>query len=242
MGKYIVIEDFMVKDLQLKGNDLLVYAIIYGFSQDGKSGFAGTLQYLADWCGATKHGVMKNLKNLTERNLITKEEHMFHNCKYNLYRVTELHSMKLSYIGYTKDISNKDLKEEDNKEEGFIGSVVTKSKKKNKYEKCNDLIPEYVEDEKLQDLLQCYLKLRLEMSDSPIYVNQWKGLLNKLVGMSEDTEVLCDIVQQSIDRGYRSFFPITKRKNQGFTEAISKTTPEKSKKQKEGSNISGRKF
>ena len=61
---YLVIQSWMVTDLQLSGNDLMVYAIIYGFSQDGESRFTGSLQYLADWCNATKAGIQKNLKNL----------------------------------------------------------------------------------------------------------------------------------------------------------------------------------
>ena len=33
---YICIEAFMVNELKLSGTELIVYAIIYGFSQDGK--------------------------------------------------------------------------------------------------------------------------------------------------------------------------------------------------------------
>ena len=61
---YITIQAWMRTELGLKGNDLLVYAIIYGFSQVENQRFNGSLQYLADWCGATKSGIQKNLKNL----------------------------------------------------------------------------------------------------------------------------------------------------------------------------------
>ena len=73
-GTYIHIEAFMVNELNLKGNDLLVYAIIHGFSQDGLSEFKGGLQYLADWCNSTKQGILKNLKSLIDKNLIEKIE------------------------------------------------------------------------------------------------------------------------------------------------------------------------
>ena len=33
-GNYYVVQSFMVKELKLKGNELVVYAIIYGFSQN----------------------------------------------------------------------------------------------------------------------------------------------------------------------------------------------------------------
>ena len=58
-GNYITIQSFMVKDLKLKGNELLVYAMIYGFSQNGQTKFTGSLQYLADWTNSTRRGVMK---------------------------------------------------------------------------------------------------------------------------------------------------------------------------------------
>lgn len=69
---FICIQGWMISKLNLKGNDLLVYAIIYGYSQDGSSWFSGGLQYLADWVNGTKHGVMKNLKHLESMGLIKK--------------------------------------------------------------------------------------------------------------------------------------------------------------------------
>ena len=47
---FISIQGWMRTELNLSGNELLVYAIIYGFSQDGESKFTGSRQYLADWC------------------------------------------------------------------------------------------------------------------------------------------------------------------------------------------------
>ena len=73
-GSYINIQPFMVRDLELKGNELLIYAIIYGFSQDGESYFTGSIQYLADWTNSTRQGVIKVLKNLTEKGLLKKFE------------------------------------------------------------------------------------------------------------------------------------------------------------------------
>ena len=46
---YINIQAFMRNDLNLKGNELLVYAIIYGFSQDEETKFTGSSTYIADW-------------------------------------------------------------------------------------------------------------------------------------------------------------------------------------------------
>lgn len=71
-GSYINIQSFMVTELELKGNELLAYAIIYGFSQTNGTYFSGSTQYLADWTNSTRQGIMKNLKSLIDKGLIEK--------------------------------------------------------------------------------------------------------------------------------------------------------------------------
>ncbi len=67
---YLQISAWMLTELELKGNELLVYALIHGFSQDGKSEFHGSLTYMAAWTNSTKAGVIKVLKSLLEKGLI----------------------------------------------------------------------------------------------------------------------------------------------------------------------------
>ena len=69
---YITIQGWMITDLNLKGNELLIYAIIYGFSQVSGQAFSGSLQYLADWTNSTKQGVIKNLQSLCSKGYLTK--------------------------------------------------------------------------------------------------------------------------------------------------------------------------
>lgn len=85
---HIVIHGWMVngEELDLKGNDLLVYAIIYGFSQADDQYFKGSLQYLADWTGSTKQGIQKNIKNLIDKGLIEKKEVYINGVKFCHYR------------------------------------------------------------------------------------------------------------------------------------------------------------
>ena len=47
-GSYVVIQAFMLNDLHLKGNELIVYATVYGFTQDGEHWFHGTRRSGAD--------------------------------------------------------------------------------------------------------------------------------------------------------------------------------------------------
>ena len=69
---YFQISGWMLNKLNLKGTALNVYAIIYGFTQDGESEFKGSRQYLCDFTGATKPTIDKALNFLIENKGITK--------------------------------------------------------------------------------------------------------------------------------------------------------------------------
>lgn len=71
---YITIQGWMRNELNLKGNELIIYAIIYGFSQSENHKFTGSLKYLSEWCGVSKQTVLNCLKTLIDRHLIDKNE------------------------------------------------------------------------------------------------------------------------------------------------------------------------
>ena len=82
---YIVIQSFMVRDLRLKGNELLVYAIIFDSSQTEEQKFSGSLRYLAGRTNSTKRGVLNSLKSLMQKGYIKKEEQIINGVKYCSY-------------------------------------------------------------------------------------------------------------------------------------------------------------
>lgn len=84
---FVSVFGFMVEDLQLKGIELQVYAIVYGFSQDDDSEFAGSLSYLMAWTGASKPTVIKVLKSLVDKDLIEKKTINIHGVTFNKYKV-----------------------------------------------------------------------------------------------------------------------------------------------------------
>jgi stress-induced morphogen len=96
---YIVVESFMINKLNLKGNELLIYAIIYGFSQDGNSYFYGSLQYLENWTNSTRQGVLKALKKLQEKGLIEKKDCYENNVKKCFYRVVNKVDQSTKFTG-----------------------------------------------------------------------------------------------------------------------------------------------
>ena len=69
---YVVLRPFMVEELGLKGSELVAYALIYGFSQDGESWFTGSAQYVADWCGIARRNAISVLQKLTDKGLVEK--------------------------------------------------------------------------------------------------------------------------------------------------------------------------
>lgn len=73
---FIVVHGWMVSDLKLKGNELFVYAMIYGFSQDGVSEFRGSLAYIEKWLNMTRKTAIATLTSLVEKGLIVKTENV----------------------------------------------------------------------------------------------------------------------------------------------------------------------
>lgn len=83
----IMIHGWMRTILDLKSSELVVYAIIYGFSQDGESEFFGSRQYLADWVGCSVKTIERVLNNLVDTQLINKRVVTKNNVNYPHYSV-----------------------------------------------------------------------------------------------------------------------------------------------------------
>ena len=93
-SNYVTILSPMITVLKLKGNELLIFALIHGFSQDGQSTFKGSLQYLIEWTGLDKTTIIRLLKQLVEKRVIKKieyEENKIKRCEYvsNYWEILE---------------------------------------------------------------------------------------------------------------------------------------------------------
>lgn len=76
--------------LGLKGNELLIYALIAGFCQDGVSECWTSQETMAEWCGGISTRAVRDiLQNLITKKLITKKECLNKNVKYS-YKVVEI--------------------------------------------------------------------------------------------------------------------------------------------------------
>jgi hypothetical protein len=139
---YITILGWMVNKLNLSGNDLLCYALIYGFSQDNQSSFTGSRKYIAKILGfKSLNSVDLLLKKLLEKQLIIKDSQCINNVVFNSYKANMEHPIfkksdtpsKNEYPASKNEYdinSNIDNKKEKDK------SFSTKSEKDELFEQC----------------------------------------------------------------------------------------------------------
>jgi len=86
---FLIIQGWMVNELHLKGNDLIIYAIIYSFNQEEKS-INNFKEYLMEWTKSTKQGINKNLKSLVESNLIRDKKIQDNGINYDYFIVNKV--------------------------------------------------------------------------------------------------------------------------------------------------------
>ena len=83
---FVMLHSFMRKELHLEKTELLVYAIIYGYSKVGKS-FTGGIKYLSDWSGSGRSAVKAALASLVEKGLIVKTVKKINNIERAEYKI-----------------------------------------------------------------------------------------------------------------------------------------------------------
>lgn len=95
---YFQVSGWMVNRLKLKGISLELFAIIYGFTQDGETEFTGSIQYLCDFTGTSRPTVINALKSLTKDGLLCKRVETINNVTFNRYKAN-LQAVKGFYMG-----------------------------------------------------------------------------------------------------------------------------------------------
>lgn len=115
------------------------------------------------------------------------------------------------------DCSSKGYSKEELKNE-FLGSVKKEKRRRNivrkptLFDKCVAEIDSYTDRPDLRDKLIQFLKIRLEVKDKPFGIESWKGMLDKLDEIAKQYCVdYVVLVQQSIDKGWLSFYPINEK-------------------------------
>ena len=76
----------MITELGLKNAELVIYAVIWGFTQDGRNWFNGSSSYLADWANISRQQAMNILPRLVEKGLLLRKEQYNNGQKFVLYK------------------------------------------------------------------------------------------------------------------------------------------------------------
>lgn len=71
---YIMVSGWMRTRLGLKGNELLLFAMIYGFCQDRDNAYKCSIKYIQDWLGCSKQTAVNTIKSLEEKELVVKNK------------------------------------------------------------------------------------------------------------------------------------------------------------------------
>lgn len=90
--RYINVLGWMMDDLNLSGKELLIFALIYGFSQEAQGAYTGSQKELADWVHTQQPKAADILTKLTNKGLLIKEDYTdAQNRRRCLYRAVDFH-------------------------------------------------------------------------------------------------------------------------------------------------------
>lgn len=86
-SNYVHISGWMYSMGLSKLNEVVAFAIIYGFSQDGESTCNKAYSYIADFLMCDKRTAIRVIKSLEDKGLIRKERYTVNNVNFNRYSV-----------------------------------------------------------------------------------------------------------------------------------------------------------
>lgn len=210
---YFVVFGWMRK-LGLKGLQLELYAIIYGFSQDSAGAFYGTFSYLEELTGFNKRTIIYNLNEMIEKGLIVKEQEIISNIIRNKYICTprtggEENSRGVNFLhggseensrgGEIFSPNNKDYNKDINIKDNNIPPI-SSLMKNSPSEEAAPLPYTSEEFRNTWEVLCRQPKWKKKSKDA------LRGNLKKLAGYPEDVAIM--MMQNSINNDWQGLFPL----------------------------------
>lgn len=234
---YITVQGWMINELELKGNEIMTYAIIYSFSRDGKSIFSGNASYIANWLNVSKHTIYTVLGKLVERGLIIKMEKEVNGVKLNDYRVNHDYVPTLintrdkidqSFVTEPELITPTDngftAEEFEEAKEESIDKKAKEQKPKAKPAPKKNEMQEWLDSEIGEDwseLMQAFIQYRKEIKDPVKTLHGLKQRYKKLQELSGGKlKTATKILEQTIDKEWKDFYALPDGKS-----VISKNNP-----------------
>lgn len=232
-GKYIHLTGWMVEKLKLKGNELIVFALIYGFSQEDDHDFHGSAQYIADWLNTSKQTVFNVLKSLVDKGYIKRTEEIINNVTFVHYKsaikvVNEeifnggsqnsLQGVVKNFDGGSqKFLSNNIFNnienniERDNKE--YIDKSIYKKKRENEFDSVietfldNNFANYNLEDkQELVDVIYDFIQHRKKIK-KPLTARALNSNISKALSLSNGTiKDVVKIIDNAIAHGWQGIY------------------------------------
>lgn len=209
---YITIQGWMINELNLKGNELIIYAIIYGFSQAENQIYNGSLQYLADWTNSTKQGVLKNLKSLVDKGCIVKNDKIINGVKFCEYYSTKFNGV-LNKV--EQGIQQSLMEGIQQSLPNNINNISINNKEDNKKESKNtydEIINSLVLDDDVKNAIYDFIKMR-KLIKKPMTDRALTMLINKLNKLSNDKNIQVKILEKSILNNWQDIYEYKEDKN-----------------------------
>lgn len=205
---FVTIQGWMVNELGLKGNELFVYAIIYGFSQAENQVFNGSLQYISNWLNTSKQTVINTLKHLQEKGFIEKREKYVNGVKFCEYYSKNLNGVVKKFEwGCSKNLNGGSQNFLPNN----IDDTINDNKNNNIKETYVSILDSYTTNEELKESLQSFIEMRKKIKG--FTVNAFKLNLKKLDKLAIDDYTKIEIVNQSVMNSWRGFFELNNKQN-----------------------------
>lgn len=174
---YINIQWFMIYNLWLSWNELLLFALIYWYTQDWKNEYHWSLSYIQNWLQLSRPSVISLLKKLQTKWYIikTKNSHFIATSKESLLVKKVYQTSKESLLATSKEslpLASKESLPNNNKE------IIINNKNKNKYGEYSHIFLTDIEKENLiKDFWNEIFSLYIKKLDEYIEIS-WKKYKN----------------------------------------------------------------
>lgn len=225
-NNFITIQGWMRTKLNLKGNELLIYSLIYGFSQDGQSRFKGSRKYIAEWCGCSLDTVDRSLSSLVNKGLIAKHPHI----NDDGVRLVDYAAILTATTGTTPATptapatptktdpwgDTTGTTPEQSQQPTANPEPTPQPKKTRKTKSFDSIIDNYTDDPKTKELLGEWLQNR-KATRGAMTDNAIKRNIDALDQCAADSRMTVnDYLAEVIRRGWKAFYPIENYRRNGY--------------------------
>lgn len=182
----------MRNDLNLSGNELLIYAVVYGFSQDGESWYQGSRGFIADWAGCSKDTVSRYLSKMVDSGLLEKRKRVENNQTFTDYRAVPLDQLNDDMLDVDVEQSQTHKQKTATSEQTTVIAI---------FDKFSDNVGV---KQALRDFAEFRRSSRTKLTKRAAELTLID--LEKLA--PNDPYLQIQIIEQSIKRGWRGLFPL----------------------------------